>query len=463
MNDAPPPRSLLRRLRRVVGRDGVWTKPWQCLAHSYDATNRRFPPAAVVRVSGREQVGPVLAACAAAGVPVTPRGAGTGFSGGSLPLRGGIVLLLDRLDRILEIDPARRLAVVEPGVVTERLQQAVEEYGLFYPPDPASLKISTLGGNYAENAGGPRCVSYGVTADWVRSVVAVLPDGSTVDTAGRPELTQLFASSEGTLGVAVELRLNLTVLPATSATLRAWFPSLTAASRAVAGVLARGIDPAKLEFMDSQTLACVAAYRGEPEPPPGSALLLVELLGDAEEIADGLEATAAVCAENGGKGIETARDPGEQEALWSRRRDSSPAIAGLKPLKVNEDVAVPRGRLPEIAARIEELRRELRLLVPVFGHAGDGNLHVNIMCDPADADEMSRVEAMLDALFGAVLALGGTISGEHGVGLSKRPFIARELPPAVIELSRRLKARLDPAGLLNPEKIFPPPESVKTP
>lgn len=448
-------RRLLRILRRIVGRRNLLRKPHQLLAHSYDATNRRHPPELVVRVTERGQVAPVLAACRAAGVPLTPRGAGTGFTGGSLPLHGGVVLLLDRLNRIIEIDPARRTAVVEPGVVTAELQTAVEQHGLFYPPDPASLKISTLGGNYAENAGGPRCVSFGVTADWIRSALIALPDGTLIDTAAEPGLTQLYASSEGTLGVTVELRLQLMERPPTSATARAVFDSPVAAGRGVTGLLARGLKPAKLEFMDAQTLACVARYRGEPEPEPGTALLLVELLGGPEEIEADLRIVRAVFSTAGAPEVLVALDETEQEDLWSMRRDASPAIAGLKPLKVNEDVVVPRGRLPELVARLESLRKNLDLLVPVFGHAGDGNLHVNIMCDPADAAEMARVERALDKLFTAVLQLGGSISGEHGIGVAKQPFIDRELPAELLELSRRLKSRLDPNGLLNPAKIFP--------
>jgi glycolate oxidase len=449
------PRQFLRKLRRVVGRRNLLTEPHQLYAHAYDATNRIYQPQAVVRITEREQVSKVLRLATEYGVPVVPRGAGSGFSGGSLPARGGIVLLLDRLNRILEISPERREAVVEPGVITVELQQAVEEQGLFYPPDPASLKFCTLGGNYAENAGGPRCVSYGVTADWVKSALVALPGGEVIDTADDPGLTALFAASEGTLGVTLELRLHLIDKPPASATLRARFPTMVAAAKAVSAIIAAGLTPAKLEFMDAETLRCVATYRNEEPPLPDEAVLLVELDGTADSVAGQIPKIERLCQKLGAVEVLHATDAAGQERLWELRRSSSGAIAGLKPLKVNEDVVVPIGRLPEIVATIDSLRVELRLLIPVFGHAGDGNLHVNIMCDPADKGEMSRVEQALDRLFTAVLALGGTLSGEHGVGLSKQPFIERELSPAIIALSRRIKQRFDRAGILNPGKQFP--------
>jgi len=451
----PLPQPFLRKLRRVVGRQNLLTEPHQLYAHAYDATNRIYQPQAVVRITKREQVSKVLRLATEYGVPVVPRGAGSGFSGGSLPARGGVVLLLDRLNRILEISPEHREAVVEPGVITAELQRVVEENGLFYPPDPASLKFCTLGGNYAENAGGPHGVSYGVTADWVKSALIALPNGEVLDTADNPGLTALFAASEGTLGVALELRLHLIDKPPASATLRARFPEMVAAAKAVSAIIAAGLTPAKLEFMDAETLRRVAEYRNEEPPLPSEAVLLIELDGTESSVKEQIPRVEQICQQEKTTEVLHAVDADGQERLWELRRASSGAIAGLKPLKVNEDVVVPIGRLPEIVAIIDGIRTELDLLIPVFGHAGDGNLHVNIMCDPADKGEMSRVEEALDRLFTAVIELGGTLSGEHGVGLSKQPFIERELSPTVIALSRRIKQRFDPVGILNPGKQFP--------
>ncbi|MCK4595127.1 FAD-binding protein [bacterium] len=452
------PRAFIRGLRRVVGRKNLLKKPTDLAAHSYDATNVSHRPQLVIRITKREQVPPILRLANRYGVPVVPRGAGTGFSGGSLAVRGGVVLLLDRLNRIIEIDPAKREAVVEPGVVTENLQLAVEELGLFYPPDPASLKISTLGGNFSENAGGPRCVSYGVTGDWVKSVLAALPDGTLVDTRNDPAMTSLLLAGEGTLGVALELRLHLMERPPATATVRALFGEMMSACDSVTEILSQGFNPSKVEFMDSETLRCVTRYLGEPPPPANSALLLIELDGSKEQVEDGLPTVSRICEKRGAAEISVARNPAEQEDLWAMRRACSPAIARIRPLKINEDVVVPRGRLPRMAEAIEGLRKKYDLAIPVFGHAGDGNLHVNIMCDPADSGEFNRAQKALDDLFTTVLALGGSLSGEHGIGLSKQPFIERELAAPIISLSRRIKRRLDPVNTLNPAKIFPSPE-----
>ncbi|OGD74461.1 MAG: hypothetical protein A2Y64_01730 [Candidatus Coatesbacteria bacterium RBG_13_66_14] len=456
MGKLPP--AFIRGLRRIVGRKNLLQKPTDLFAHSYDATNKPLQPQLVVRVTDRGQVPPILRLANFFKIPIVPRGAGTGFTGGSLTVRGGVVLLLDRLNRILGIDETRREAVVEPGVVTEDLQRAVEKIGLFYPPDPASQDVSTLGGNFSENAGGPRGVRYGVTGDWVKSVLAALPDGTLVDSGEDPALTQLLLASEGTLGVALELRLHLAKFPPDTATVRALFPDTAKACDAVTEILSSGLAPSKLEFMDAETLRCVSRYLGEPPPPGDSTLLLVELDGSPGEVGDNLPAVRGIYERRGAVELSVAREAAEQEKLWAMRRAGSPAVARLKPLKINEDVVVPRGALPRMVETIEELRHRYNLSIPVFGHAGDGNLHVNVMCDPADSGEHARARKALDELLAAVLALGGTLSGEHGVGLSKQPFIGRELPESVIELSRRVKRRLDPRNVLNPAKIIPPSE-----
>jgi glycolate oxidase len=396
-------------------------------------------------------------------VPIVPRGGGTGYTGGAVPLSGGVVLSLERLDRILEIDEENLLAVVEPNVVTGVLQEAVERVGLFYPPDPASLKQSVIGGNVAECAGGPRAFKYGTTKRYVLGLEAVLPTGEVIHTGSKVvknvvgyDLTQLLVGSEGTLAIITKIILRLVPKPPVQITLRAVFDSVDAAVAAVTELLRRRVVPATIELIDAECLESVARYVGERLAPEHSgALLLVEVDGLGSGVSDEADGVVAACRAAGGRDILRASDPAAREGLWRVRREISPSLKTIAPLKLNHDVVVPRGRIPQLFALVDRIRRGSGLTIPCFGHAGDGNIHVNVMVDPADADAVARAHDAERALFAGVIALEGSISGEHGIGFSKAPFIGLELSPDEIALMKRIKAAFDPHGVLNPGKIFP--------
>lgn len=430
----------------------------------YAADESHSPPAApqlVFRPESEEQVSCALALCSELNVPVTPCGARTGKSGGCIPASGGLALGMDRMDRILEISPADMTAVVEPGVLTGKLMAAAELQGLFYPPDPASLRECTIGGNIAENAGGPRAFKYGVTRDYVLGLRAVLMDGSILTTGHKSvkgvagyDLTGLLVGSEGTLGVVTQATLLLLPLPRAAAAALLTFRSLDAAADAVTAILLGGALPRTLELMDGTALRSVDG-QGVHFPPDAEAALLVELDGDDErQLAEQLEGLAAHLPEAGcaPASMETARTSEARERLWEARRGVSRALRSRARFKASEDIAVPRSQIPGVIRRIKAIGRERGIGTAVYGHAGDGNLHVNFLYD--EPSQQSAVEGAIEALMCAALDVGGTITGEHGVGLTKRAFLPREIGEAGIGLHRRLKAVFDPRGLLNPGKIF---------
>ncbi len=448
---------------RIVGAGHVLLDEENRAAYGADALERGRPADLVVRPGTTAQVAALVRLCHDARIPLTPRGAGTGYTGGAVPTAGGVVLALDRLDRILEIDAPNLLAVVQPNVVTGVLQAAVEAAGLFYPPDPASLDRSAIGGNVAECAGGPRAFKYGTTRHYVLGLEAVLPTGEVIRTGGKSvknvvgyDLTQLLVGSEGTLAVVTEVTLRLVPRPAAARTLRAVFPDVETAVGAVLGIVAHGVVPAAIEIIDGECLAALAAGGGESLGPPGAVLLLIEVDGSPAAIDGDLARVLEACRSAGASDLRAARDDVEREALWRVRRDLSPALRSLAPLKINHDVVVPRARVPALFRTVASLRASSGLRMVCFGHVGDGNIHVNILLDPADADALVRARDVERRLFEAVLALEGSISGEHGIGFTKAPYLGLELSPEVIALLRRLKRAFDPRGILNPGKIFPP-------
>ena len=455
---------LAAAAKGIVGAAHVLRDDASRAAYGTDALDRGRPADLVVRPGTTAEVSRIARLCDDARVPLTPRGAGTGYTGGAVPTAGGVVLTLERFDRILEIDPPNLLAVVQPNVVTATLQAAAEAEGLSYPPDPASLQRSAIGGNVAECAGGPRAFKYGTTRHYVLGLEAVLPTGEVIRTGGKSvknvvgyDLTQLLVGSEGTLAVLTEATLRLVPKPAAARTLRAVFPDVETATRAVLEVVADGVVPAAIEIADGECLAALEAAGHHPLGPPGAVILLIEVDGSVAAVDADLPRVLGSCRSAGATDLRAARDDAEREALWRVRRDLSPALRALAPLKVNHDVVVPRARVPALFRAVAGLRESFGLRMACFGHVGDGNIHVNILLDPSDAEAVRRARDAERRLFEEVLALEGSISGEHGIGFTKAPYLGLELSPEAIALLRRLKQAFDPHGILNPGKIFPPP------
>lgn len=454
--------TALKALADIVGAAHLTTRPEDLAENATDATRLVFMPDAVARPGSPEEVSRILSLADRERFPVIPRGAGTGQSGGALPVRGGLVLAMDRFDRILAIDPDNMTARVEPGVITGQLREAVEARGLFYPPDPASINISTIGGNVAECAGGLRAVKYGVTRDYVLGLEIVLPTGEILRTGVETvkgvvgyDLTRLIVGSEGTLAVVTKITLRLIPMPAARRTMLAFFRDPAEAVKTVNGLVRSRVVPTALEFMDRVCIDCVRDRMGLVVPDAAGALLLMEVDGDEGLVLRDAERVRIVAHECGAVLFLSARDEEEAERLWEARRDVSPALQSLRPGKVSEDVVVPRSRLADLVAFLETLSSRHGQPIAAFGHAGDGNIHVHILLDPEDPEEKANTERIVLALFKEVIRMGGTLSGEHGVGITKAPYLGLELAEPVISLMRRLKQAFDPNNILNPGKIFP--------
>ncbi len=455
--------SIIQQLHAILGPGGVLTAPEDLAVYAYDGTFMDRRPDVVVLPTTTEQVSQVVALATAERLPVIARGMGSGLAAGSVPCDGGLALVTTRLNRILEIDVGNSAVHVQAGVVTADLQAAVEKIGLFYPPDPSSIRHSTIGGNIACNAGGPRCLKYGVTGDYVLGLTVVLADGRILRTGGKPikdvvgyDLTALFTGSEGTLGVICEALLRLIPRPRFIRTALAEFPSLDDASRTVNAILTAGIVPVALELMDETAIACIEEAMHLGLPLDVEALLILETDGNHEAaVIDEIETAARICGETGARRVQVARSEAERTALWRARRSVSPALARKAPNKLGEDITVPRTAIPEAIRRIKAVSARYGLPVVIFGHAGDGNLHPNILFDRRDPAQWAAVEQMVEAIFAISLALGGTLSGEHGVGALKRPYMEKALGPLSIEIQRRIKQALDPLGIMNPGKVFP--------
>jgi glycolate oxidase len=453
---------MLEKLRAIVGPSGLLTDLEDRLSYSYDATAMmRSTPGAVALPRSAEQIAEIVSLANESGMPLVTRGAGTGLSGGSLGLDEAVVVSTLRLNRVLEIDEENLTATVEPGVITANLHQAVEALGLFYPPDPGSMKVCTLGGNVAENAGGLRGLKYGVTRDYVMGLEVVLPNGETMWTGGKCpkdvagyDLRQILVGSEGTLGIFTKILVKLVPRPALKRTLLAVFPSMEAAAATVAAVIAAKIIPATMEFLDQTTLRCVEGFARIGLPVDAGAILLMESDGHPAAASEQAETMLKLAQANGASQVQMARDEEEALRLSSARRMAFPALARVRPTTVLEDVSVPRSRLVEMVSRVRRIAERENLMIGTFGHAGDGNLHPTILLDERDPEEVRRMHRGFDAIVEAALELGGTLTGEHGVGLLKRDFLERYFPSAALDMMRKFRRSMDPKGILNPGKMF---------
>ncbi|HBF43788.1 MAG TPA: glycolate oxidase subunit GlcD [Desulfobacteraceae bacterium] len=453
--------AILKKILHIVGPEHLVTNQEALVQYASDATELEYMPDAVAFPENSNQISQILRLATKAVFPVVPRGAGSGMSGGAIPVKGGLVIAMNRFDRILSIDQNNLICKVEPGVITAHLQEAVEKVGLFYPPDPASLNICTIGGNVAECAGGLRAVKYGVTRDYVLGLTVVLPTGEIIKTGVETmkgvagyDLTRLITGSEGTLAVITAVTLRLLPKPTAHKTMMALFPDVSSAVRTVSDIIRNKIIPTILEFMDRQCLDCIRDEIDFSIPHEAGAMLLIEVDGDETLVELDAGRIKKICHQGAALKFKAASGKMEADSLWEGRRNISPSLYKLRPHKISEDVVIPRSRMPELVAFLDKQGHKYGLPVLCFGHAGDGNIHVNIMLDKDDFKEQKNVHILIKALFRKVIRMDGTITGEHGVGLTKAPYLEMEIPRAGLELMSRIKKSFDPSGILNPGKIF---------
>ncbi len=454
-------KSLRQAFEAIVGPDHVMTAPEDLATYAYDAAPlESVLPQAVLMPESSEELGRIIKLCHENRLPITVRGAGTNLSGGTIPDADGVVILTALLNRILEVNETDMYAVVQPGVITAQLVTKVEAKGLFYPPDPGSQAVSTLGGNVMENAGGLRGLKYGVTRDYVMGLSFFDAMGNHIHTGSRTvkcatgyNITQLMVGSEGTLGVLDEIVLKLIPYPAHRKSIISMFKTIEDASETVAGIIAGRIVPATLEIMDQFTIRAVEAFSKAGLPVDAGALLLIEVDGHPAQVEEDAARVLDLCEKYGAYQTQTAENDAQREKIWAARRSALSALAKLKPTLVLEDATVPRSRIPDMVKGLGEIARKHGLDIGTFGHAGDGNLHPTILTDRRDKAEWLRVEKAIEDIFAHALSLGGTLSGEHGIGIAKSAFLENEIGRASVEFSKRLKRALDPSNILNPGKI----------
>lgn len=453
---------LIEQFTAIVGPENVITSNAGRLVYSYDATpNYQSMPDAVIAPRNTNEVSSIINLCREHKIPLVPRGSGTNLAAGTVPSEGGIVLLFKHMNRILELDEENLTVTVQPGVVTLDMIAAVEKKGLFYPPDPSSMKISTIGGNINENSGGLRGLKYGVTRDYVMALEAVLPNGDVIRTGGKLakdvagyDLTRLLVGSEGTLAVITEATLKLIPQPETKQTMLALYNSMDAAAKSVSDIIAAKIIPATLEFLDRPTLIAVEDFAKIGLPTDVEAVLLIEQDGPPEIVARDMEQMAEICRREGAVSVQIAATEAEALALTTARRSALSALARLKPTTILEDATVPRSEIARMVKAINEIAEKHQVRIATFGHAGDGNLHPTCPTDARDHDEMERVEAAFADIFAKAIELGGTITGEHGVGMMKAPYLEWKMGPEGIAIMKAIKQAFDPDNIMNPGKMF---------
>jgi glycolate oxidase len=452
---------VFERIKDLVGEDHYLDSYEDRLCYSYDATIEESIPDAICFPGSVEEIARIMKWANEYRFPVVPRGSGTGLSGGSVPVKGGLVMVVSRLNRILEVNEEDFYAVVEPGVITQTLNDDVDRRGLMYPPDPSSMKTSTMGGNIAENAGGLRGLKYGVTKDYVMGLEVVTPTGDVIQTGTRTvktatgyNLTQLFVGSEGTLGIITKITLKLIPAPEHKESVLAIFPEMEQAARTVADIIRAGVVPATLEFMDRTTINAVEDFKKIGLPREAGAVLLIETDGTEEAAVKEIGRVEEICKRNSAMEVHKAKDEVERESIWQGRRAALSALARVRPTTILEDATVPRSRIPDMVKGVREIAEKYNLTIGNFGHAGDGNLHPTILTDERDEEEFARVEKAVEEIFDLALSLGGTISGEHGIGSTKARFLEREVGTGGLAAMKQIKDALDPNGVLNPGKMF---------
>ncbi len=448
--------------RNIVGKENIYEDKAHLIAYSYDATREHFEPDAVIFPRHEEDVSNILKYCNENRIVLVPRGAGSGFTGGAIPSEGGIVLAFERhMNKILEIDMQNMVAVVQPGLINMDLQRAVEAVGLFYPPDPASQDYSTIGGNVSENAGGMRAAKYGITKDYVMAIRAVLPNGDIIkagkrtikDVAGY-NIAGILIASEGTLAVTTEVTLKLLAKPKKTKTALGIFPTVSQAMEAVYKTMASGVTPVAMEFLDNLTIRAVEQTFHKGLPIDAGAILVTDVDGNLDDDLDfQLNQIEKVFKENGCSEFKRAKDKAEAADLWFARRNASQSLSIYGSKKLNEDVTVPRAALPELLERFNAIALKYNINIPCFGHTGDGNVHTNVMVDGSDPEQVKIAYKAIEEVFQATIDLGGTLSGEHGIGIAKAPYMSMAFSPEEMNLFNAIKKAFDPNNILNPHKM----------
>lgn len=457
-------KNIINELVSLLGKDNVLTGKEDKINYSYDATPdvQRYEPDVIVTPASKEDVITLVKIAAKHKIPLVTRGAGTNLSGGTIPVDGGIVLSMLKLDRIIEVDAANLTATVEPGLVIQRLNEAAAAYGLIYPPDPGTVTTATMGGSVSECSGGLRGLKYGVTKDYVMGLEIVMPDGEVIHTGGKTvknvsgyDLTKLFTGSEGTLGIITEIIVKLIPAPKFRRSMLVIFDNLDNAGKTIADIISNKVIPATLEIMDNVTIRTVENYSKIGLPVDAEAVLVIEVDGSIENVVlNEFETVKSICTGNGAVSVKLAESDADRDAIFAARRAALPALAQVKPTTILEDATVPRSRIPEMLKAIKTIGEKYKIRIGTFGHAGDGNLHPTILTDESDKEEMERVHKAIDEIFSTAINLGGTLSGEHGIGMAKSKYMEMQFGPSGMDVMKKIKQALDPDNIMNPGKMF---------
>lgn len=456
------PKDFIETLTAILGNENILTDPAERWSYGYDNSRRQAMPSLVVFPHNAQQVQSIVQTCYQHAVAIIARGRGTGTTGATVPLNDEIIMSLERMDKIISVDPANRVMVVEPGVSNQQVQEAAAEHGFFWPPDPTSAAVCTIGGNLAYNSAGPRAVKYGTPRENVLGLRAITGKGDEIKTGVYTtkgvvgyDLTRLLIGSEGTLAVITEATLKLTPKQEAIRTIRILYRDIDSAARAVSAIMAQAVTPCALEFMDASAIKMIRDFSQHDIPADAGALLMVEIDGPQVAMDDQLTAIHTAASNEGLLEFSAAKNDADVKKLWEMRKALSPALRNIAPKKINEDIVVPVSHIPALINGLDSLATEFNITIVNFGHAGNGNIHVNLLIDPGDPQQMHSAEQCLDRVFDLVLSLNGTLSGEHGVGIEKRDFVSREIDPVTLDLMKKIKQQFDPKGILNPGKTLP--------